>query len=89
MFDDSSQRAALLQILRGFCLQPTVDPVVAMLDDAVAEHFADLLEGLLCLLTRLSHGAIVSRAIGHVALDLRPQQLDRLHLGAEGRSEHE
>ena len=59
---------------------------MAVLDDAVAEHFADMLEGLLCLLTRLGHGAIVSGAIGHIALDLRPQQLDGLHLGAEGRS---
>ena len=85
MFDDAGQRAALLQILGRVGGEKVVDPVVAVLDDAVAEEFGDLLEALLRLLARLGQRAIVRRPLCNVPLDLGPQQLDGLHLGTERR----
>src|SRR4051812_18418846 len=74
MLDDSSESTALLQVLSCFCLQPTVDPVVAVSDDAVAEGARDLLEALLGLLARLGHTAVVCGAIGHPSLSLSARQ---------------
>ena len=85
MLDDSCEGAALLQILGCISLQEVIDPVVAVLHDAVAKELSDLLETVLGLLARLSQRAVVRRASGHVALHLGPQQLDRLHLRTEGR----
>ena len=59
MFDDAGQRAALLQILGRVGGEKVVDPVMAVLDDAVAEQLGNLLESLFGLLARLGQGAIV------------------------------
>src|SRR5690348_4757120 len=73
VFDDTSQRAALLQILSGIGGEESVDPVVAVLDDVVAEHGSDPLECLLCLLACIGDGAFVCGMVRHVALDVRPE----------------
>ena len=59
MFDHASQRAALLQILGGVGGEKAVDPVMAVLDDAVAEQLGNLLESLFGLLACLGQRAIV------------------------------
>src|SRR4051794_31213635 len=86
MFDDAGQSTALHEVLRCISLEERVDPIVTMLDDAIAKHCSDLLESLLGLLTCLRDRTIVSRTIGDISLHLRPKEFDRLHLRTEGRS---
>ena len=59
VFGDSSESAALLQILSCVRLEEGVNPVVTVLHDAVAQHLGDLLESLFSLLACLSRRAIV------------------------------
>ena len=67
------------------CLEEGINPVVAVLDNAIAKHLRDLLESLLGLFTRLSDGTIVGSAIGDISLHLRPKEFDRLNLRTEWR----
>jgi hypothetical protein len=73
-------------ILRG---QVVINPVVAMLHHTVAEPLGDPLESSSSLLSRLSDGTIVRRAISHVSLHLGPQKFDWLHLRAEAWRKNE
>ena len=84
--DDASQSTTLFEVLRCISLEERVDPIVTVLDDAIAIHLRDLLESFFRLLTRFRDGTIVSCTIGDVSLHLRPEKFDRLHLRTEGRS---
>ena len=52
--DDTGESTALTQVLRRIGLEEGVDPIVTVLDNAVAEHLGDLLECFFGLLACLS-----------------------------------
>ena len=54
VLDDSCESAALQQILSSISEKELVDPVMTVLDDAVAEHLRHRLEALFGLLACLS-----------------------------------
>ena len=67
--DHTGQSTALLEVSGLLASQPPVDPVVAVLYDAVTEHLGDRLESLFGLLTCLGERTIVRGALRHVPLD--------------------